>query len=40
MMYEYMSVEEIIATMSEQEMIDLMMECYVDEMAKVEGWEI
>lgn len=32
-MYEYMSTEEIIATMTDTEWFNLMAECYADEMA-------
>ena len=32
-MYEYMSTEEIIATMTDAEWFDLMADCYADEMA-------
>lgn len=35
-MFEYMTVEEITATMADKEWFDLMTECYIDEIAKEE----
>ena len=36
-MFEYMTVEEIVETMTDEELFDLMTECFVDEVAEEEG---
>lgn len=35
-MYEYMSIEEIVTTMTDSEWFDLMADCYADELAACE----
>lgn len=35
-MFEYMTIEEIVATITDEEWFDLMTECYIDEIVEEE----
>lgn len=39
MKYEYMSFEEIIVTMTDEEWNDLMTDCYIDDAAAEAGYD-
>lgn len=38
-MYEYMTFEEILTTLSAEELEDLMIDCCVDDWAETVEWE-